>query len=257
MRGLLLIVCFLGIAIQGISQGIVFRNGSFQDILRMSMREGKPIFIHISKAGDKEGDLMEKNVIYNKKVGDFFNANFISFHVDADKQEVLPYKQAPEGVHYWFLNEWVEWIDRAEGYKDVKDFIALGKAILDKCQKRELLGIQFQNKNLEEVLKVARKEKKPVFIDVYKIDDGMCRTMEKRVIRDEKVGEFFNAHFLSIRVDVDKEENVAVLKKYGVSKGMYYLFFNEDGELIHKTFGIMDTGDLIFEGKKALEKYGK
>lgn len=77
------------------------------------------------------------------------------------------------------------------------------------------------------------------------------------MIRDEKVGEFFNAHFLSIRVDVDKEENVAVLKKYGVSKGMYYLFLNEDGELIHKTFGIMDTGDLIFEGKKALEKYGK
>ena len=34
-------------------------------------------------------------------------------------------------------------------------------------------------------------------------------------------------------------------------------FLNEDGELIHKTFGIMDTGDLIFEGKKALEKYGK
>ena len=25
-------------------------------------------------------------------------------------------------MHYWFLNEWVEWIDRAEGYKDVKDF---------------------------------------------------------------------------------------------------------------------------------------
>lgn len=96
-------------------------------------------------------------------------------------------------------------------------------------------GIEFQKESYAEVLKMAKKQNKLVFIDVYTSWCGPCKHMANTIFPQAKVGEYYNSHFLNLQLDAEKsEDGKMVAKTFGVSAYPTFLFVNGDGELVYR-----------------------
>ena len=117
-------------------------------------------------------------------------------------------------------------------------------------------GIEFQQKSYAEVLKMAQKEKKLVFIDIYTSWCGPCKHMAKEIFPQVASGDFFNAHFLNLQLDAEKsEDGKMIAQKFGVSAYPTFLFVDGNGELVYRFLGGRTVEMLIEEGEKALDAF--
>lgn len=117
-------------------------------------------------------------------------------------------------------------------------------------------GIKFQEKGYADVLKMAKKENKLVFIDVYTSWCGPCKQMAQTIFPEAKAGEFYNAHFLNLQVDAEKsEDGKRIAKTFMVSAYPTFLFVNGDGELVYRFLGGRMLDQFVEEGQKAVDAF--
>ena len=88
-----------------------------------------------------------------------------------------------------------------------------------------------------EALSEAAKRHKPIFVDAFAAWCAPCKMMEKTVFKLPEVGKYYNKHFISYRMDVEKGEGIDFKKKYTITGYPSFLFFNEDGSLAHQVQG--------------------
>ena len=113
-------------------------------------------------------------------------------------------------------------------------------------------GIIFETGTWEEVLKTAKEKDKPIFVDAYTVWCGPCKWMTANVFPTEDAGNFYNGHFINYKLDMEKGEGVGFAKKYEVRSYPSYLFFNSEGELIHRSAGSKPVEAFIEDGENAL-----
>ena len=115
-------------------------------------------------------------------------------------------------------------------------------------------GMKFEeNKSFKELLAIAKKENKLLFLDAYTTWCGPCKLMAKNVFPQETVGNFYNANFVNSKIDMEKGEGIDLAKTYNVRAYPTYLFINGDGELIHRVTSYYDAPDFINVGKDAID----
>lgn len=108
----------------------------------------------------------------------------------------------------------------------------------------------FTEGSWEEILDIAKKENKLIFVDFNASWCGPCKWMEKKAFNDKKASNYFNENFINVSVDVDTEmqELVKQIKPRAVPTLM---FFNSDGEIVLKDEGALGADLLIDLGKRA------
>ncbi len=84
-------------------------------------------------------------------------------------------------------------------------------------------GIQFETISFEKVLEKAQKEDKLVFIDFYTTWCAPCKSLDKFVFTDEKVGNLYSYEFVNIKLDAERE-GVDVAKKIWRTILSYFSF---------------------------------
>ena len=99
-------------------------------------------------------------------------------------------------------------------------------------------GIQFEKSNWAAVQAKAKAENKYIFVDTYATWCRPCKWLDKKVFPQKQVGDFFNEHYVSFKLNVEKGEGVAFAKKYHALTLPTLLYFNSQGELVHKSIGI-------------------
>jgi thiol-disulfide isomerase/thioredoxin len=114
------------------------------------------------------------------------------------------------------------------------------------------VGIQFFKGSWSAVLAEAKKQNKPVFVDIYTTWCGPCKLMAKQAFPDQKVGEKFNANFISYQIDAEKGEGIDVAKKYAVTAYPTSLYVSGDGELLHRAVGYGGIPGMLTEADKAI-----
>lgn len=114
-------------------------------------------------------------------------------------------------------------------------------------------GIDFEQGNFNEALQKAKKEDKILFIDAYTEWCGPCKMMSKDVFPQKEVGDFFNEHFVSIKIDMEKGEGIGLRETYDVNSFPTLLFIDDDGKEIHKLIGGMYAEDLIRGAKNVVD----
>ena len=115
-------------------------------------------------------------------------------------------------------------------------------------------GIEFFHGNWEEALAEAKAEDKIIFVDAYTTWCGPCKRMAANVFPDEKVGQFYNANFLNVKMDMEKGEGRKIRSEYKVASFPTLLFVDGDGKLVHREVGARQADAFINLGKKALKK---
>ncbi|VBB48257.1 Thioredoxin domain-containing protein [uncultured Paludibacter sp.] len=113
-------------------------------------------------------------------------------------------------------------------------------------------GIIFEeNHNLKDALAKAKTENKLIFIDAYASWCGPCKLMAKEIFPQKEVGDYYNAHFVNLKLDMEAPENLETAKKYDVKAYPTYLYLNPDGEVVHRALGSMPAEDFIKVAKTA------
>lgn len=92
-------------------------------------------------------------------------------------------------------------------------------------------GIRFDEISVQEALIKAEKEKKLVFVDMCASWCVPCKMIASTLFMEREVGEYFNAHFVNVKCDIDTKEGKVLRKKYGIHKVPTFLILQPDGEI--------------------------
>jgi thioredoxin-like negative regulator of GroEL len=112
--------------------------------------------------------------------------------------------------------------------------------------------IAFEHLTLAEAVAKAKKENKPVFVDVHAVWCGPCKRMAATAFNDAKVTELYNKSFINVKIDGEKGDGPSVMQQYGITAYPTLLYINPDGTLARKQTGMMDAAQLISRANEAL-----
>lgn len=148
------------------------------------------------------------------------------------------------------------------------------KAILSVCllsitfvvQAQVIEGMIFSKaKSWDEVKAIAKAEGKYIFLDAYTTWCGPCKVMATKIFPQKSVGDFFNKHYINLKVQLDTtaKDNDEVkgwykdahylMTNFKINVFPTYLFFSPDGELVHREIGSSDAETFIKKGNNALD----
>lgn len=115
--------------------------------------------------------------------------------------------------------------------------------------------IDFREGNLKDILQLAKNENKLVFVDCYTSWCGPCKILSARVFSRPEVGEYFNARFVSLKMDMEKGEGKTYREKYDVNAYPTLLFLDTSGQLLCRYSGYLEPDQLMaFAGKEIQEQ---
>ena len=111
-------------------------------------------------------------------------------------------------------------------------------------------GIHFaQAMSWQQVLAKAKKENKYIFVDCYTTWCGPCKFMAKEIFPLKETGDAVNPHFISVGMQIDStDQDSDTVKRaypdarlisinYNIRAYPTFLYFNPDGQLVHRTEG--------------------
>ena len=99
-------------------------------------------------------------------------------------------------------------------------------------------GVAFvEGKTFAEALAMAKAEGKMLFVDCYTTWCGPCRMMTTKVFPQKLMGDYFNAKFVCLKVDMEKGEGPQLHKQWGVRAYPTFLFFDAEGKEVNRIVG--------------------
>lgn len=111
-------------------------------------------------------------------------------------------------------------------------------------------GIVFEQGTWDEVLAKAKKENKVVFVDVYTSWCAPCKMVAKNVFPQEKIGNYYNQHFINYQLDGEKGNGPEVVKKYGIKGYPTFLYLDGNGNLLYCFSGAKEVKGFLEEAEK-------
>lgn len=99
-----------------------------------------------------------------------------------------------------------------------------------------LAQTNFRHITFDEALAAAKAENKMVFIDFYTSWCGPCKMMANQVFPQKKAGDYFNAKFVCVKYDAEKE-GAELVKKYPVSAYPTFIVTDATGKVIGTKVG--------------------
>ncbi|MFT5724990.1 MAG: thioredoxin-related protein [Bacteroidia bacterium] len=114
-------------------------------------------------------------------------------------------------------------------------------------------GINFAHIDFKEAKALAKKENKLIFIDAYTTWCGPCKRMARTVFKEKAVGDYYNEHFVNLKIDMETAQGLFIGKKYTVQYYPTYLFIKPDGTLVKKAGGATKSSTFIGFGKSAIK----
>lgn len=115
-------------------------------------------------------------------------------------------------------------------------------------------GIEFFHGTWQEALAEAARQEKPIFVDAYAVWCGPCKRMAAEVFTDAAVGDFYNQHFVNVKMDMEQGEGLTFRKKYPVSAFPTLFYIDYTGDLIQAERGARPADAFIALGRTALSK---
>lgn len=117
-------------------------------------------------------------------------------------------------------------------------------------------GVNFQELTLQDALKKikdAKKGPKLIFMDCYTSWCGPCKEMTNNVFPQEVCGTFFNANFVNVKFDMEKDEGLEIAKRYAVAVYPTFLILDADGNEVNRVIGSDKAESFIEKVKIAMD----
>ncbi len=134
-----------------------------------------------------------------------------------------------------------QFVESAAG-EDLKGYL---KSFFSRFKKLASVGVYWEDLTLEQALKKAERAKSMVFLDCYTSWCGPCKYMTSNVFPQEIVGDYFNEHFVCLKVDMEKGEGPELAKRYSIRAFPTFLILRPDGSVYHKLLGSGEADEFL------------
>lgn len=91
----------------------------------------------------------------------------------------------------------------------------------------------------------AKESGKLLFMDCYTSWCGPCKVLATKVFTVDSVADFFNAHFVSLKMDMEQGEGVQLKEKYQIEAYPTLLLINGEGENVFRSVGGCSAPELL------------
>ena len=106
-------------------------------------------------------------------------------------------------------------------------------------------GLKFETQSWNVILQHAKKENKPVFVDIYASWCMPCKKMSSEVFTKDSVAKAYNSNFICCQIDIESTDGALIKNKYDIRYFPTFLFVREDGTLFYKKVGTLDLNSFI------------
>ena len=117
-------------------------------------------------------------------------------------------------------------------------------------------GIRFFEGSWEQALAEAKSTGKPIFMDCYTSWCVPCKMLATTVFTKKEVGDYFNSHFINVKMDMESKEGKTLNKQYEILGYPTLLFIDGGGNMFHRIVGTTPAEILLKEAARALDGNG-
>ena len=114
-------------------------------------------------------------------------------------------------------------------------------------------GMDFLEGSWDDAIYQANAYNKFIFVDAYATWCGPCKKMQSDIFPQKNVGDFYNANFVNMKVDMEKGWGIDFAKNHKVRFYPSYLFFDAAGNLVHRSGSYKKAEKFIKDGVNALD----
>lgn len=142
-----LIGLMIAVAPLSAQKGIKFHQGTWAEVLQDAKAQQKVIFVDAYAEWCGPCKAMVRNTFPDAAVGEYFNANFISYQYDMEKGEGVAFAEKYAVNAYptlLFIDYKGEVVHKALGYRDPAGFLATGREALDPENNLATLRLKFE-----------------------------------------------------------------------------------------------------------------
>lgn len=260
----ILVILFLGVMFSAQAQKTVFQDLSWDEAAAKAEKEGKIVLVDamrkpLNAEGEKALAQQERAIFGVKEVADFVKANAIAIHIDMGTPEGKAF--APKLVMnmyptYGFFMPNGDILGVISPFilsKEPMKLVEAGNKALEAAavKRQNSRKIAFQNLTLDQAVEQAKKEGKLVFIDAHTAWCQPCVMMEKNVFSLNTVADYYNEHFINVKIDFGKEKELA--ERFGVNGYPSFIFVNGKGKAVYIAGGYTEEKEFIGYGEAALK----
>ena len=105
-------------------------------------------------------------------------------------------------------------------------------------------SIRFYEGELDDILAIAQRENKSVFVDAYAPWCIPCKKMDI-IFRDKEVGKIFNDNFINLKLDMDLPSSQSAKLKYEIIFLPTLMVLDPQGQVRYKVDKVMSKEELI------------
>ena len=244
--------------------GIQFQAKSLEEAQKLAQQENKLIFIDLYTTWCGPCKLMKKNTFPNAELGTFFNKNFISLNIDAEKEgaELTKKFKIVNFPSFLFLDKNGEMVQYDYGYYNAKQFLTIGQSVLEKKSigketptldqvKGRMVGETIPNftakDQFEKTFSLSQEKKKTVLVFIR---GQWCPYCNKYIESLQNIAPELNSKNTRL-VIISPEKPEFITKTISKTKTMYSVLYDENYE-IAKLFDVLYTPE-----KKTIDFYEK
>lgn len=130
--------------------------------------------------------------------------------------------------------------------------IALVCAFCSELKAQNNEGVVFlENKTFAEALETAKASGKKLFLDCYTTWCGPCKMMTSKIFPQKEAGDYFNAEFVNIKIDMEKGEGIELAKRFKIKAYPTFIMFDNNGKEIGRLVGGRERAIDFVEAVKA------
>jgi len=138
-----------------------------------------------------------------------------------------------------------------------KIFVFIIAALLFASSSISDAEVHFKDLSFADALKLARKERKIIMVDYYTTWCRWCKQLDHDTYSSDELGKYADENIISLKLDAEKGEGVALAKRANISGFPTIVFYNADGKEIYRVVGYKKAPDFIQEMMKAVDMNAK
>ena len=132
-----------------------------------------------------------------------------------------------------------------------QSYLAVGMLIMQAIFVDAQTRIDFIDNDWQAALDRAAAEDKLIFVDGYAMWCVPCKVMDEEVFTAHGVPDYFNQHFVNVKIDVEKGIGPLLSARYNVSELPSYFVTTADETLIYQFSGLQKVTALLDHANRA------
>lgn len=148
-------------------------------------------------------------------------------------------------------NKHISWQRLSFDWKEKRIALPFLLAILLLPTQNTAQGLVFSELSWKESKELARRTGKNLFVDAYTSWCAPCKMLQEFTFPDSALGAYFNAHFINVKVDLEKGEGPLLNQDWVINAYPTLLFFDTSGTEVHRSVGYFSANELLEIGEQA------